>query len=199
MLNFSSDKKILDVLDHCKNSTILDVNNSANMQFIPPPTDPLILLKKFANIFNFSWERYQFKVEVSKSELMAAKHQFINNRFKNFILDFSNDISTKKIEKIVHTLKHDFSANIYFTGKRINNKDFINIEEIQVANLLELYSLAKVCDFFITDRSEIAEVFAGLDVDQIFFGKSLNNRSLKCIEQDNVTEMINVINNILNK
>ena len=130
---------------------------------------------------------------------MAAKHQFINNRFKNFILDFSNEISAKKIEKIVHAIKHDFSANVYFTGKKINNKDFINIEEIQVANLLELYSLANVSDFFITDRPEIAEVFAGLDVDQIFLGKSLDNKSLKCVEQDNVVDMINIIKNILNK
>ncbi len=199
ILNFSSDRKIRDVFDHCKNSTILDVNNSANMQFIPPPTDPLTLLKKFANFFDFSWERYQYKVDVTNSELMAAKHQFINNRFKNFILDFSNEISAKKIEKIVHAIKHDFSANVYFTGKKINNKDFINIEEIQVANLLELYSLANVSDFFITDRPEIAEVFAGLDVDQIFLGKSLDNKSLKCVEQDNVVDMINIIKNILNK
>ena len=199
ILNFNSDKKIRDIFDHCKNSTILDVNNSANMQFIPPPTDPLTLLKKFADFFDFSWERYQYKIEVTNSELLAAKHQFIKNKFKNFILDFTNDISAKKIEKIVHTVKHDFSANIYFTGKRISNKDFINIEEIQVANLLELYSLAKVCDLLITDRSEIAEVFAGLDVDQIFLGKSLDNRSVQCVEQDNVTKIINVINKILNK
>ncbi len=59
--------------------------------------------------------------------------------------------------------------------------------------------MANVSDFFITDRPEIAEVFTGLDVDQIFLGKSLDNKSLKCVEQDNVVDMINIIKNILNK
>jgi hypothetical protein len=199
IFNFCSLKKMRKVLNHCKNSTILDIHNPANMQFIPPPTEPLTLLKKFANFFDFSWERHQYKIEITNSELIAAKHKLIDNRFKNFILDFSNNISAKKIEKIVHTIKHDFSANIYFTGKKINNKNFINIEEVQIASLLELYSLVKVSDLLITDRLEIAGTFADLGVDQIFLGKNSGKSSLKCVEQNNIFELKNVIHDLLNK
>ena len=199
IFNFNSVKKIRKVLDHCKNSTILDINNPANLQFIPTPNDPVDLLKKFADFFDFSWERYQFNIEISKSELMVARHQLIKNRFKNFILDFSNDISAKMIEKIVQLLKNEFSANIYFTSKRIHDKDFINIEEIQIANLLELYSLAKVSNMLITDRMEIAGAFADIDVDQIFVGTNFGSSLLKCVEQNNITEIKNIIQDILNK
>ena len=199
IFNLSSMKKNRKILDHCKNSSILDINNPANLQFIPAPKDSLILLKKFAYFFDFSWERYQFNIEISKSELLFAHSQFIKNRFKNFILDFSNNLSVKKIEKIVQTIKHEFSANIYFTGKRIHNKDFINIEERQVANLLDLYKLSKVSDLFITDKTEIAGVFADLDIDQIFLGSNFNTIPLKCIEQKNIFEIKNIIQDILDK
>jgi len=199
IFNFNSDKKIRQVLDLCKNSTILDINNPANMQFIPAPTDPITLLKKFADFFGFSWDKYPFNIDVSRSELTAAEHQLTQNRFKNFILDFSKDISAKKIEKIVQTIKHQFSANIHFTGKRINNKEFINIEEIQVANLLELYCLVKVSNLFITDRVEIAGAFAGLDIDQILLGAKIDDKSTKCVDKNSIFEMKNVIQDILNK
>ncbi|MEA2096051.1 MAG: hypothetical protein U9P73_05090 [Candidatus Cloacimonadota bacterium] len=199
IFNFSSLRKIRKVLNHCKSSTILDINNPANLQFLPTPTDPVYLLKKFADFFDFSWESYQFDIEILKSELMVAKHQFIKNRFRNFILDFSNDVSVKMIERIVHIIKQEFSANVYFTGKRIHDKEFINIEEIHIANLLELYSLIKVGDLLITDRLEIAGTLADLGVDQIFLGTSSSDRSLKCVDQNNIIEMKNVIQDILNK
>ena len=199
IFNFSSLKKIRKVLNYCKSSTILDINNPANLQFLPTPTDPVFLLKKFADFFDFSWKRYQFDIEIPKSELMVAKHQFIKNRFRNFILDFSNDISAKMIEKIVHIIKQEFSTNVYFTGKRIHDKEFINIEEIHVANLLELYSLAKVSDLLITDRLEIAGTFADLEVDQIFLGTNSGDRSLKCIDQNNIFELKNIIHDMLDK
>lgn len=199
IFNFNPKKKLRKILDHCKNSTILDINNPANLQFIPTPKDPIALLKKFADFFDFSWNRYKFSIEISNSELMVAKHQFIKNRFKNFVLDFSNELSAKTIEKIVHTIKHEFSANVYFTGKRIHDKDFINIEEIQVANLLELYCLVKACDLLITDKAEIAGTFTDLDVDQLFMGKNFGRRLLKCVEQNNIFEIKNVIQDILDK
>ena len=199
IFNFSSNKKVRKVLDHCKNSTILDINNPANLQFIPAPDDPVALLKKFADFFDFSWNKYQFNIDISKSELMVAKHQLIKNRFKNFILDFGNDLSTKMIDKIVQFIKHEFSANIYFTGKRIHNKDFINIEEIQIENLMELYSLARVSNLLITDRIEIAGAFADIDVDQVFLGTKFGSSLLKCVDKNNIIEMKNVIQDILNK
>ncbi len=199
IFNFSSLKRIRKVLNYCKSSTILDISNPANLQFLPTPTDPIFLLKKFADFFDFTWVRYQFGIEISKSELMVAKHQFIKNRFKNFILDFSNDISAKKIENIVHIIKQEFSANVYFTNKRIHDKDFINIEEIHIANLFELYSLTKVSDLLITDRIEIAGAFADLVANQIYLGTYFGNGSLKCIEQNNISNLKNIIHDILNK
>ncbi|MDP8204609.1 MAG: hypothetical protein P9L95_08780 [Candidatus Tenebribacter mawsonii] len=199
IFNFSSLKKIRKILNHCKNSTILDINNPANLQFLPAPTDPIFLLKKFADFFNFSWKRYPYNIDISNSELVVAQHQFIKNRFKNFILDFSSNISAKKIEKIVQLIKHEFSANVYFTGKRINDKDFINIEEIHVVNLFELYTLAKVSDLLITDRTEIAGAFADLGVSQIFLGSKFDDRQIQIIEKDNVANLSNKIKSVINK
>ena len=199
IFNFSSLKKIRKVLNHCKSSTILDINNPANLQFLPTPTDPVFLLKKFADFFDFAWERHQFDIEISNSELVVAKHQFIKNRFKNFVLDLSSNISAKKIEKIVHIIKHEFSANVYFTSKAIHDKDFINIEEIHIVNLFELFALAKVSDLLITDRLEIAGAFADLDIDQVFLGSNIDNRQIKCVEKNNIANLGNIIQNIINK
>ncbi len=74
-----------------------------------------------------------------------------------------------------------------------------NIEEIQVANLLELYCLVKVSDLFITDRIEIAGAFAGLGIDQILLGAKVDDKSTKCVDKNNIFEMKNVIQDILNK
>ncbi len=199
IFNFSSLKKIRKVLNHCKSSTILDINIPANLQFLPTPTDPVFLLKKFADFFDFAWERHQFDIEISNSELVVAKHQFIKNRFKNFVLDLSSNISAKKIEKIVHIIKHEFSANVYFTSKAIHDKDFINIEEIHIVNLFELFALAKVSDLLITDRLEIAGAFADLGIDQIFFGSNIDNRQIKCVEKNYIANLGNIIQNIINK
>ncbi|MBT3756140.1 MAG: hypothetical protein HOG24_07680 [Candidatus Cloacimonetes bacterium] len=199
IFNFSSLKKIRKVLNHCKSSTILDINNPANLQFLPTPTDPVFLLKKFADFFDFAWERHQFNIEISNSELVVARHQFIKNRFKNFVLDLSSNISAKKIEKIVHIIKHEFSANVYFTSKAIHDKDFINIEEIHIVNLFELFALAKVSDLLITDRLEIAGAFADLDIDQVFLGSNIDNRQIKCVEKNNIANLGNIIQNIINK
>ncbi|MBT4575220.1 MAG: hypothetical protein HOB92_02010 [Candidatus Cloacimonetes bacterium] len=199
IFNFSSLKKIRKVLNHCKSSTILDINSPANLQFLPTPTDPVFLLKKFADFFDFAWERHQFNIEISNSELVVARHQFIKNRFKNFVLDLSSNISAKKIEKIVHIIKHEFSANVYFTSKAIHDKDFINIEEIHIVNLFELFALAKVSDLLITDRLEIAGAFADLDIDQVFLGSNIDNRQIKCVEKNNIGNLGNIIQNIINK
>ena len=199
IFNFSSLKKIRKVLNHCKSSTILDINNPANLQFLPTPTDPVFLLKKFADFFDFAWERHQFNIEISNSELVVARHQFIKNRFKNFVLDLSSNISAKKIEKIVHIIKHEFSANVYFTSKAIHDKDFINIEEIHIVNLFELFALAKVSDLLITDRLEITGAFADLGIDQIFLGSNIDNRQIKCVEKNNIGNLGNIIQNIINK
>ena len=199
IFNFSSLKKIRKVLNHCKSSTILDINNPANLQFLPTPTDPVFLLKKFADFFDFAWERHQFDIEISNSELVVAKHQFIKNRFKNFVLALSSNTSAKKIERIVHIIKHEFSANVYFTSKAIHDKDFINIEEIHIVNLFELFALAKVSDLLITDRLEIAGAFADLDIDQVFLGSNIDNRQIKCVEKNNIGNLGNIIQNIINK
>ena len=199
IFNFSSLKKIRKVLNHCKSSTILDINIPANLQFLPTPTDPVFLLKKFADFFDFAWERHQFDIEISNSELVVAKHQFIKNRFKNFVLALSSNTSAKKIERIVHIIKHEFSANVYFTSKAIHDKDFINIEEIHIVNLFELFALAKVSDLLITDRLEIAGAFADLGIDQIFFGSNIDNRQIKCVEKNYIANLGNIIQNIINK
>ncbi|MBT4332514.1 MAG: hypothetical protein HOD64_04485, partial [Candidatus Cloacimonetes bacterium] len=100
---------------------------------------------------------------------------------------------------IVHIIKHEFSANVYFTSKAIHDKDFINIEEIHIVNLFELFALAKVSDLLITDRLEIAGAFADLDIDQVFLGSNIDNRQIKCVEKNNIANLGNIIQNIINK
>lgn len=199
IFNFSSSKKIRKTLNRCNNSTILGIDVPANLQFLPAPTNPIYLLKKFADFFDFAWQKQKLYVDTTKSELVVAKHQFIKNNFKNFILDFSNDLSAKNIGRIVQIVKHEFSANIYFTGKRIPDKDFINMEEINLLNLLELYDLAKVSDLLITDKREIAGAFADLDVAQIYIGYNIDNTQIKCIEITKIDNIKNVIYHFINK
>ena len=74
-----------------------------------------------------------------------------------------------------------------------------HIEEIHVANLFELYSLAKVSDLLITDRLEIAGTLADLVVNQIYLGTKFDSGSLRCIELNNIINLKNIIHDILNK
>lgn len=198
IFNFTLSKKVKKILTRCKNSTVIGIEDPSNLQFFPAPTEPVYLLKKFANFFDFPWQINKLSIDVSKSELVVAKHQFIKNNFKNFILDFDNDISTKVISKIVQIVKHDFSANIYFTDKRVPDKDFINIEDIKILNLLELFDLAEVSDLLITNKIEVAGAFADHDVDQIYFGNNTNNEQLKQFESADLQNLKNKIYNILN-
>jgi hypothetical protein len=115
------------------------------------------------------------------------------------VLALSSNTSAKKLERIVHIIKHEFSANVYFTSKAIHDKDFINIEEIHIVNLFELFALAKVSDLLITDRLEIAGAFADLDIDQVFLGSNIDNRQIKCVEKNNIGNLGNIIQNIINK
>lgn len=197
IFNFSSLKKVSKLLTRCKNSTIIGIEDPSNLQFFPAPTEPVYLLKKFAAFFDFPWVLNKLSIDVSRSKLVAAKHQFIHNKFKNFILDFDSDISARVISKIVQIVKHDFSANIYFTGKRVPDKDFINIEDIKISNLLELFDLAEVCDLLITNRLKVAGAFADLDVKQIYFGSNEEIKQLKHYENADLNNLNNKINNIL--
>jgi hypothetical protein len=103
------------------------------------------------------------------------------------------------IETIIQTVKHEFAANIYFTGKNITSKDFINIEIIQVTNLLELFNLAKNSDILITDKIEIAGTFVDIGITQVFLGKNFGNSTLKCIEQKDISALKSVIKDALEK
>jgi len=199
IFNFTSSKKVRKILTRCHNSTIIGIEDPSNLQFFPAPTEPVFLLKKFANFFDFPWQINQLSIDVTRSELVVAKHQFIKNNFKNFILDFNNDISAKVISKIVQLVKHDFAANIYFTGKRVPDKDFINIEDIKISNLLELFDLAEVSDLLITNKLEVAGAFADLDVTQIYFGDNTEVKQLKYFEIADLQNLKNKIDNILNR
>ncbi|MCF7859421.1 MAG: hypothetical protein K9N07_08915 [Candidatus Cloacimonetes bacterium] len=197
IFNFSSERKARKIVDKCLRSSILDINNPANLQFIPTPADPVMMLKEFADFFDFSWGTYQYEIDTSNSELMVARHQFIKNRFKNFILDFSKSFPTNKIEKIVHKLKQDFSANIYFTNKKITDKSLINIEEIKIADLLELYNLAKVSDILITDKQTIAGTFSKLGIKQVYLGLDFGCENLQFTAPDNLVHLSKIINDSL--
>ncbi|MCK4653817.1 MAG: hypothetical protein KAU01_05185 [Candidatus Cloacimonetes bacterium] len=199
IFNFSKEKHISKLLKQCKNSTIIDINNPSNIQFVPTPDDPVTLFENFAGFFNFPLNKADIKIELSPSESNITKHRFIQNRFHNFVLDINQPGSGKRNENLIAALKQNFFANIYLTGRKINKKNFINIINFEIENLYEMYSLAKESDLFLSDNLALVGIFAKLGVNLIYLGEKVRTEDYKCIEPQNVFELKNVIPEVMKK
>ena len=145
IFNFYSNKQIIRNLRLSQNSAIIDIENPANLQFYPIPDSPVALFIHFARFFNFPIQKSKLKLELTIAEENIVTHRFIQNRFPNYILDINQSNTLKMNESVVATLKQNFSANIYLTGRTINKKNFINIEDIEYENFFDLFILARKC------------------------------------------------------
>ncbi|MCK4311769.1 MAG: hypothetical protein KAW88_03430 [Candidatus Cloacimonetes bacterium] len=199
IFNFSKEKHMSKLLKQCKDSTIIDLNNPSNLQFVPTPDNPVTILENFAVFFNFPMNKAEIKIELSPSESHITKHRFIQNRFHNFILDINQPGSRKQNENLVAALKQNFFANLYLTGRKINKKNFINIVDIEIENLYEIYSLAKESDLFLSDNPALVNIFAKLGVNLIYLGEKVGTDDYKCINPQNVFELKNIIPEVMKK
>ena len=138
-------------------------------------------------------------MELTIAEENIATHRFIQNRFPNYILDINKSNTQKVNEGVVITLKQNFSANIYLTGRTIHKKNFINIEDIEYENLFDLFILARECDLFITDNTDWAKIFSQLDVKMICLDINEVIKGVKSIDPVDVFELKNSISSILKK
>ncbi len=199
IFNFCHNKQVTRNLKLSQNSAIIDIENPSNLQFFPIPDSPVSLFTNFARFFNFPVQKSPLKLELTIAEENIATHRFIQNRFPNYILDINKSITQKVNEGVVTTLKQNFSANIYLTGRTINKKNFINIEDIEYENLFDLFILTRECDLFLTDSLELAKIFSQLDVIMICLDNSEVIEGVKSIDPIETEEMKNAISSILKK
>jgi hypothetical protein len=199
IFNFSRNRQVTRNLKLSQNSAIIDIENPSNLQFFPIPDSPVLLFTNFAGFFNFPVQKSVLKLELTISEENIATHRFIQNRFPNYILDINKPSSQKINEGVVTTLKQNFSANIYLTGRTINKKNFINIEDIEYENLFDLFILARKCDLFITDNTDLAKIFSQLEVKMICLDNNEVIEGVKSIDPVDVFELKNSISSILKK
>jgi hypothetical protein len=199
IFNFYHNKQVTRNLKLSQNSAIIDIENPSNLQFFPIPDSPVSLFTNFARFFNFPIQKSLLKLELTIAEENIATHRFIKNRFPNYILDINKSSSQKINESVVTTLKQNFSANIYLTGRTIKKKNFINIEDIEYENLFDLFILARECDMFITDNLGLAKIFSQLEVKLICLDKNEVIEGVKSIDPEDVSELKNSISSILKK
>lgn len=199
IFNFSHNKQATRNLKLSQNSAIIDIENPSNLQLLPIPDSPVSLFTNFARFFNFPVQKSLLEIELTIAEENIATHRFIQNRFPNYILDINKANTQKVNEGVVITLKQNFSANIYLTGRTIHKKNFINIEDIEYENLFDLFILARECDLFITDNTDWAKIFSQLDVKMICLDINEVIKGVKSIDPVDVFELKNSISSILKK
>ncbi|MCD4796195.1 MAG: hypothetical protein K8R49_03360 [Candidatus Cloacimonetes bacterium] len=199
ILNLCEDKNHVKHLKQSRRSTIIGLNGTSNLKFIPTPSEPVQIIRSFAEFFNFPLKKTKLELELTPSESSITKQRFIQNRFNNFVLDLNGSTSTKMIEKLVIGIKRNFSANIYLTGKSINKKDYLNIVDVKVENLFDLFALAKKSNLFFSDNYRIARLFSLLNVDIIFLGEKNRIDNTDSIYPDNIYEWKDLVTKVITK
>lgn len=199
IFNFYCNKQVTRNLKLSQNSAIIDIENPANLQFFPIPDSPVSLFTHFARFFNFPVQKSKLKLELTIAEENIVTHRFIQNRFPNYILDMNKSNTQKVNEGMVTSLKQNFSANIYLTGRTLNKKNFINIEDIEYENLFDLFILVRKCDLFLTDNHELAKIFSQLDVKMIFLNNNEVIKGIVNVDPSETEKLKNAISTILKK
>ncbi len=199
ILNLCEDKNHIKHLKQSKRSTIIGLNDTSNLKFIPPPSEPLQILRSFADFFNFPLKRTKLELELTPSESSITKQRFIQNRFYNFVLDLNGSTSTKMNENLVIGIKRNFSANIYLTGKSINKKDYLNIVDVKIESLFDLFALAKKSNLFFSDNYRIARLFSLLNVGILFLGEKDKIENTDSIYPGNIYEWKDMVTKVIKK
>lgn len=199
ILNFSASKDVQRYLTRSSKSTIADINNLANMQFLPEPRDANELLVKFAHFYKIPLQRRDLIIELSPAEWEIIKRRLIQNRFYNFSFDCDKQFSSKIMESYVKSFKQNFSANIYLTDKTFVSKEMINIEEIHVHDLYELFCLAVVSDLFITTKSGLAKMLGELGNIVLLLGNETGVKNVKSVPIKELFTLKNIIRHHLSE
>ena len=195
ILNFSDSKEIQKYVARNQNSTIADINNLSNIQFLPLPKNANELITKFAQFYNLPLQKNELNIELTQAEKEILNNRFIQNRFHNFVFDCDKKLSAKVMESYVKTIKQNFSANVYLTDKVFNSLEMINIKEMPIHNLYELFCIASVCDLYITNKPELARLFGELGIFVLFLGEEINMKNVRCAQ----TKELFIVKNIIQK
>jgi hypothetical protein len=193
ILNFSDSREVQRFLSRCNNSTIADINNLANMQFVPEPGNAIDLLTKFSQFFDLPFQKSELSIELTLPEIDIVKKRFIQNRFHDFVFDCDNRLSSKLMEKYVKAFKQNFSANVYLTDKSFTSKEMINLEDNSVHNLYELFCLAAVSDLFITNKAELASLFGNLGYFVLLLGSETGEKNVRSVPVKEIFTLKNII------
>ena len=202
ILNFNRNKIAKKIISRSEHSLIGDIDNFANIHFLPPPQNPLSLLQEFAAFFRLELISQTPEMKLLNDEFPLEKAKFLRNKFPHFVLHLTKMKADKKLEILVKKLKFYFSANVYFTANSLKNHDFPNLQNLAVANLFELYQIAKSSDIFLTDNKDLSRLFSHFEVRQIFLGSDAaksNFRTVRFNGEDNILELVNMIQEISGK
>lgn len=65
MMNFTEERTIQSFLKRCIDSTIIDINNEANMQFVPAAENSLELFERFCEFYNLKIAKKELILPIS--------------------------------------------------------------------------------------------------------------------------------------
>lgn len=193
ILNFSREKGIEKYLRTCKNSTIVDTTNNANLQFIPSPRSAEEIVEKFAGFADLPFDKIHLSFELTQSEHFNNKQKYFHNRFPDYVLDISSNIPTRQLDKLISNLKLSFSANVYLTQKSIKNPNYPNLECIELETFLQLFQYAVSCNMFLTTDYSCAGVLQELKQNCIHLGEGFDSthvRSVKILDFNRLQELV---------
>jgi len=186
ILNFNPDPMIRKMLFKTSGSLVIDGTNAGNLQFVPAVTEAEELFKKFAAFFGLPLEKRQLKYSFVHNDYNNVNFEFFQNKFLNFILDFSN-IPQEKMKEIIISIKQNFPSNIYLSGQILKKHEFINLKNLKKMTLLELYAFAHKGDMFISDNLDILKIFQDLDLNQIYITRDLPLNSIPSVNIRNIS------------
>ena len=193
ILNFSASKEIRRYLSRNHDSSIADIHNQSNLQFLPQPQNARELMTKSAQFYGISLQKKQLAIELSEAEKESIKGKFIQNRFQNFVFDCDDKFPVKLMENHVISFKQNFSANVYLTDKTFVSKELINIEVMPVHNLFELFSLVSGSDLFVTSKTSLAKLLGELGYFTILLGEQTGVKNVVSVHPKELFVMKNVI------
>ncbi|RLC51875.1 MAG: hypothetical protein DRI23_04110 [Candidatus Cloacimonadota bacterium] len=199
ILNFSLEKSIEKYLKNCKGSTIVDSSNKSNLQFIPYPKSALEILEKFAGFSNLPFQETHISFELTKAEHFTNKQKYFHNRFPDFVLNISSNVSSKKLDNLISNLKLSFSANIYLTHRSIKNSNFPNLESIELETLLQLYQYAISCNLFLTTDASLAGLLQSLNKTCLHLGTGFNSDNVKSVKINDFELMQGIVPQLMKK
>lgn len=199
IVNFNLDREIDKYLRQCTDSTIANVTEKANLQFIPAPQTAEELLQKFAGFAALPIKKNQLTFELTQSEQANNKQKYFHNRFPDFVLHLTSSVSNKQILKLIEKLKLSFSANIYFTDRTIKNIDYPNLEKIEIENFLQLYLYAVSCNMFFTSDYSIAALLQELGINCIHLGVGFKAEYVYSVGIEDETKMQETVLKLMKK